>query len=65
MGRHDYQEEDCSCSVALNSDSWNETFRFPIHAAIDHKRDGDVTGQLTVKLRVKGFIVESKKIEVS
>ena len=63
IARHEY-DGDCSCSVALNGDSWNETHTFPITAAIDNKLDGDIEAQLTVKLRVKGFVVQSEKITV-
>ena len=64
IGRHTY-DGDCSCSVVLNGNTWNETHTFPIAAAIDNKVDGNVESQLTVKLRVKGFVVQSQKITVS
>ncbi len=64
IGRHAY-DGDCACSVRLDADTWNEMHVFPVSAAIDHKLDGFVEGEVTVKLRVKGVIVQSARLGVS
>ena len=53
-------DDGCSCSINLDADSWNNTFTFPLVAAIDNKIDQNQMGTLSVKLRVRGSVVPSQ-----
>ena len=65
IGWHDHASECGSCLVNLTNDNWNETFRVPIRATVDHKIDGDFNGSMTIKMVAGGNVKHTLKLEVS
>ena len=67
IGWHDQATDSSAGIIPLTSHNWNATFRVPLAAVVDYKREEDpyLNVSFTLKFTVDGITLNTTKIPVS